>query len=328
MPNSDKVQDDLAKKGEQTRREVMGNAHVDRALAAADPFSADYSQLAARYCWGEVWNRPGVDRRARSIMNIGMLLASDKHAELKSHIKGALNNGLTVVELKELLLQSCIYLGVPTAGEAFKIARAAVEEREADRKLDEVVAKTNLKVGFVGTGRMGEPMVATLAKAGVDLKIYDALPANLKSAANATGLSPSANLKDVCEGIDVLITMLPDSDVVEKVVLGDGGAVEWLPKGACILDMSSSHPSRTRVLAGELEKRGYRLVDAPVSGGSIKAALGTLSIMVGGSDDDYEYVRPLIEIMGGQIFRVGPVGSGHAVKALNNYISGAGAAAV
>ncbi|WP_371526412.1 4-carboxymuconolactone decarboxylase [Streptomyces sp. NBC_01283] len=114
--------------GIKVRREVLGDAHVDRALAAADDFSTDFQELITRYAWGEVWNRPGLDRRSRSCVTLTALVAGGHLDELAFHTRAALRNGLTPQEIKEVLLQAAVYCGVPAANSAFKVAQAVIRE--------------------------------------------------------------------------------------------------------------------------------------------------------------------------------------------------------
>jgi 3-hydroxyisobutyrate dehydrogenase len=165
-------------------------------------------------------------------------------------------------------------------------------------------------VGFVGLGRMGQPMAANLAREGFAVRSFDL---------NGTGTCRS--IAEAATGAEVLITMLPDGDAVREAVLE---ALPILPATAVVVDMSSSEPAGTRALGAALEARGIALVDAPVSGAVIGAKNGTLAIMVGGSKESFHKVRPVLSAMGKQIFHVGPLGAGHAVKALNNYIGAAG----
>jgi len=117
--------------GLQIRKDVVGADYVERSLAAADEFTRPIQELATRYCWGEVWSRDGVDRRMRSVLNLGMLVALNRPHELKLHLNGAFNNGLTIEEVRELLLQTAIYCGLPAALDAFRIAKDVIREREA-----------------------------------------------------------------------------------------------------------------------------------------------------------------------------------------------------
>lgn len=124
------MSDELLQLGKDIRAEVIGKQRSEAALAAATDFDRPFQELALRYCWGEVWSRPGLDRRTRSIVNLAMLAAMAKPNELKIHTRGALTNGVTKQEIQEIFLQACIYCGVPTAGEAFKVAREVFEEPE------------------------------------------------------------------------------------------------------------------------------------------------------------------------------------------------------
>jgi len=166
-------------------------------------------------------------------------------------------------------------------------------------------------IAFVGLGQMGRPMSAHLEKAGFAVRSYD-----------LNGRGNCASAAEAARGADVFLTMLPDGRAVREAV----GAAE-LAKGTLVLDMSSSDPVGTRALGKELAARGVALVDAPVSGGVKRALDASLAIMVGGEAALIERVRPLLEKMGSKIFLTGPLGSGHAMKALNNYVSAAGLAA-
>ncbi|MFN8229101.1 MAG: 4-carboxymuconolactone decarboxylase [Mycobacterium sp.] len=108
--------------GMTVRREVLGDEHVDRATANATEFTADFQELITRYAWGEIWTRPGLDRRSRSMVTLTALVARGHHEELALHLRAALRNGLTADEIKEVLLQTAIYCGVPDANTAFRIA--------------------------------------------------------------------------------------------------------------------------------------------------------------------------------------------------------------
>lgn len=113
------------------RREVIGSAYVDASLASATPFSEEMQTLVTEYCWGAVWARPGLDRRTRSILNLGMLTALNRSHEFGVHVRGALNNGASRDEIKEVLLQTAIYVGVPAALESFRLAQKVFDELDA-----------------------------------------------------------------------------------------------------------------------------------------------------------------------------------------------------
>jgi 3-oxoadipate enol-lactonase/4-carboxymuconolactone decarboxylase len=112
----------------EARRAVLGDAHVDRAIAATTPFTADFQDLITRYAWGEIWSRPGLDRRMRSAITLTALVAAGREHELEMHVRSALRNGLTADEIGEVLLQCAVYCGVPAANGAFAIAQRVVEE--------------------------------------------------------------------------------------------------------------------------------------------------------------------------------------------------------
>ena len=121
------MSDQQREQGMAIRRAVLGDAYVDRAEASKSPLTEDFQDLLARYAWGEVWARPGLDRRTRSCITVAMLVALGQAEELKVHLRGALNNGVTVDELKEVLLQTAIYCGIPAANTAFRVAAEALE---------------------------------------------------------------------------------------------------------------------------------------------------------------------------------------------------------
>ena len=119
---------DQRHRGMEVRRAVLGDAHVDRAEAAKTPLTDDFQDLLTRYAWGEIWTRPGLDRRTRSCITIAMLVALNRNDELALHIRAARTNGVTVDELKEILLQTAIYCGVPAANTAFGVAATVLAE--------------------------------------------------------------------------------------------------------------------------------------------------------------------------------------------------------
>jgi 4-carboxymuconolactone decarboxylase len=119
--------------GMEVRREVLGADHVDRANDGASDFARDFQRLITEYAWGTIWTRPGLDRRSRSLITLTALVARGHHDELALHVRAALRNGLTVDEIKELLLQTAIYCGVPDANAAFRVAQQALDDLEEDR---------------------------------------------------------------------------------------------------------------------------------------------------------------------------------------------------
>jgi 4-carboxymuconolactone decarboxylase len=119
---------DEKRRGMEVRRAVLGDAHVDRAEASRTPLTAEFQDLLTRYAWGEIWTRPGLDRRTRSCITVAMLVALNRNDELALHIRAALRNGVTADELKEILLQTAVYCGVPAANSAFGVAARVLAE--------------------------------------------------------------------------------------------------------------------------------------------------------------------------------------------------------
>lgn len=117
-------------KGLEIRRAVLGPEYVDRSIASADEFTRPLQELITQYCWGEVWSRPELDRRTRSLLNLGMIAALNRPHELKLHVRGALRNGVTEVEIREVFLQVAIYCGAPAALDAFRVAREVLAEEK------------------------------------------------------------------------------------------------------------------------------------------------------------------------------------------------------
>lgn len=180
-------------------------------------------------------------------------------------------------------------------------------------------------VTFIGLGTMGRPMVRNLARS-VPVAAYDADPEALAAAAGDDGVTALESLADGA-GADVVILMLPDSAVVGRVLGDPADSASFagrLRPGALVVDMGSSAPRATQGLAERLRERGVAMVDAPVSGGPRKAATAELTIMVGGPVEDYRRALPLLRAMGASVTHVGPAGSAHALKALNNLLSAIG----
>jgi 3-hydroxyisobutyrate dehydrogenase len=184
------------------------------------------------------------------------------------------------------------------------------------------------QIGLIGLGAMGWPMAANLVEAGVDLTVFD-LDADRVGEFAAIHRCTSATRPSDFAGVSILITMLPDGHVVADVIRNwEGGLLTVLEPGSTILDMSSSSPSGTIELLEEAKRHGLDVVDAPVSGGVPRATDATLSIMVGAGNESFAKVSPTLGKLGKAIFRTGPVGSGHAMKALNNVIAATAYAAV
>ncbi|AMB87020.1 2-hydroxy-3-oxopropionate reductase [Pseudomonas agarici] len=181
------------------------------------------------------------------------------------------------------------------------------------------------RIGFIGLGMMGGPMTTCLSEAGYELFLADADAGRLTQ--TLSQLKATALDAGNARSLDVLITMLPNSAIVESVLLGSAGTQGWaasLRAGAVVIDMSSSEPARSRDLALKLKALELDYLDAPVSGGVKRAVEGTLAILVGGDGGVMARCQPVLAAMGKNILHIGTAGSGHAAKALNNYVSAAG----
>jgi 3-hydroxyisobutyrate dehydrogenase len=188
------------------------------------------------------------------------------------------------------------------------------------------------RVGFVGIGNMGWPMAANLARKGFAVVAFDKDASRAERFAREHGCSAAAAPRDLAAA-DAIVTMLPTGADVREALLGTAGGAAGiaasLRPGTLVIDMSSSDPVGTRKLGPELTSRGLVFMDAPVSGAVPRARTGTLAIMIGSEDRQaIERARPILLAMGERLFEVGPLGAGHAMKALNNFIAGAGFAAV
>ncbi|TIH29572.1 NAD(P)-dependent oxidoreductase [Subtercola vilae] len=178
---------------------------------------------------------------------------------------------------------------------------------------------------FIGLGKMGGPMARQYA-AAFNTTLYDVGPAATQLA-DELGVRALETLDTVPEEIDTVILMVPNSRIVESIMLTGDRLLEKLPEGALVIDMSSSVPTSTQMLAARAAEHGIGYVDAPVSGGTAKAVTGQLAIIVGGEPTAVERAMPHLEPMAGSILVVGPSGSGHAAKALNNLLSATNIAA-
>jgi 3-hydroxyisobutyrate dehydrogenase len=179
-----------------------------------------------------------------------------------------------------------------------------------------------MNIGFVGLGAMGRPMAARIAGAGHQPLVLDVDPGAAQRLAREVAVRVANSREDFRE-TQIVVTMLPTSAIVREALTGANGIAPMLPRGALVIDMSSSEPEDTRRLGAELARSGIELVDAPVSGGVPRAITGQLTIMIGGEAAAIQRARPVLELMGAKLFEVGALGAGHAMKALNNYVSAA-----
>ena len=177
-------------------------------------------------------------------------------------------------------------------------------------------------IGFIGLGVMGRPMALNLLAASYPLTVLDRTQSTVAALVEA-GAETAATPREVAERCGVIILMLPDSPDVEQVTIGADGLLAGLRPGSLVIDMSTISPVVTRRLAELVEAAGSRWLDAPVSGGDKGAIEGTLSIMVGGAEPDFVRAKPVLDVLGGTIVRLGPVGAGQTVKAANQIVVGA-----
>jgi 2-hydroxy-3-oxopropionate reductase len=157
-------------------------------------------------------------------------------------------------------------------------------------------------------------------EAGYELVLHNRSPEKAKELAKEGNATAAENPREVAEACDIVITMLPDSPDVEAVVAGEGGVLEGIRDGALLVDMSTISPVVTEELSEKVREKGASMLDAPVSGGDVGAIEGALSIMVGGSEEDFERARPLFDVMGKAATHVGPIGAGQVVKACNQIV--------
>jgi 3-hydroxyisobutyrate dehydrogenase len=176
---------------------------------------------------------------------------------------------------------------------------------------------THPPAAFLGLGAIGRPMAARLARGG-PLTVWNRTAERAEEFAREHGAAHAPTPREAAAGADVVITCLPTSREVEALLDGPDGLLAGLGRGALLLDCTSGDPTSSRRIAARLAERGVAFADAPVSGGTNGAEAGTLTIMVGGDEATFERARPILALMGSRIAHLGPVGAGHAVKAVNN----------
>lgn len=176
-------------------------------------------------------------------------------------------------------------------------------------------------IGFIGLGHMGGPMAQNLLKAGHRLQVFDLVPEAIQSLVQA-GAAAAASAAEAAKGADLVITMLPASRHVEGLYLGSEGLLTSIAEGTLVLECSTIAPESARKVSAAASRRGIRMLDAPVSGGTGGAVAGTLTFIVGGSAADLESARPYLEAMGKNIFHAGGAGAGQVAKICNNMLLG------
>lgn len=184
-----------------------------------------------------------------------------------------------------------------------------------------------MKVGFIGIGNMGKPMAENLLKAGYEVNVYDLVKEPVEEMAAKGAVACETNT-ELASKSDVIFTSLPNGKIVESVMTGENGVIAACKEGAVIIDMSSVAPSTTEQMAKIAAGHGVSYVDAPVSGGTAGAKAGTLTIMVGADEETYAKIKPVLEVIGKNIYLMGKAGLGDAMKIVNNMLFGCNMAAL
>ncbi|MFI5894132.1 NAD(P)-dependent oxidoreductase [Actinoplanes sp. NPDC051513] len=174
-----------------------------------------------------------------------------------------------------------------------------------------------MRIGFAGLGNMGGRMSACIVRAGRPVLGYDVRPANVAAASATT----AGSVGEVVDGSDIVLLSLPDSHVVEAVVLGDDGVLAHARPGLIVIDLSTAAPDSTTRIHARLSEKGAAYLDAGISGGAAAAERGALTLMVGGDLDTLDLARPVLDLFAAQVFHCGPSGAGHTVKLLNNFLN-------
>lgn len=177
-----------------------------------------------------------------------------------------------------------------------------------------------MKAGIIGLGNMGGRMAKRLLEQGVEVGVFDVNKEFVRKYVGM-GAEEAISPADLAEKYSYILTVLPNVFIVQETLKGPEGLMEGMDSDSLLIEMTTSIPSVTKELNAMLQGKGLKMIDAPVSGGVKKAEEGTLSIMVGGEEADFERAKPLLECMGANIFHVGEAGAGHTIKALNNMIS-------
>lgn len=185
----------------------------------------------------------------------------------------------------------------------------------------------HMKIGFIGVGAMGKPMAQNLLKASYEVYVYDLVQENVQQMVQQ-GAIGCASGNEVASKADMVVTSLPNAKIVENVMTGPSGVIASCKPGTVIMDMSSVAPETTRQMAKLAEQSQVKYIDAPVSGGVAGAQAGTLTIMVGSDPETFERIKPVLEVLGKNIYHVGEPGLGDAIKIVNNLLLGCNMAAL
>ena len=175
------------------------------------------------------------------------------------------------------------------------------------------------RVGFIGLGIMGRGMANNLLKAGFTVRVWNRTASRMDALVEA-GAEAGSSPADVAANSDIIVTCVSDTPDVERVILGEDGVIHGAKEGSLVVDCSTISPQATRDIAAKLAEKGIKMLDAPISGGSEGAAKGTLSIMIGGDEDQFQRALPVFQAMGKTITHIGPVGTGQTVKLVNQVL--------
>jgi alkylhydroperoxidase/carboxymuconolactone decarboxylase family protein YurZ len=294
---------------------VLGEAWVNNALKNSHSFNKPFQELVTEYCWGAVWGREELPKKTRSMLNLAMISILNRPHELKIHIKGALTNGVSRDEIREIFMQVSIYAGIPAGVDSFRIAREVFAEldraetrpksprnfcpslrakrsnplrhkwrngllRRFAPRNDGARGNTTMELGFIGLGKMGFPMARRLIEAKHQLTVFD----TRKEATDklvALGAKVASSPKDIADRCETVLASLPSLQASLEVATGTGGVIEG-KRVKRFVDLSTVGSQMAAKIHGLLAKNNLVQIDSPVSGGVGGAEKGTLAVMVSG----------------------------------------------
>ena len=216
---------ELFETGLKIRSEVLGKEYVENSIKSADEFNMPFQEFVTAYCWGGGWGRPGLTRKQRSMLNLAMIPILNRPHELKLHIRGALTNGVTKDEIREIFMQVGIYAGIPAGGR-----RVPPGARGVRRAGEEITRHSDnrghaMDIGFIGLGNMGYPMARRLVEAGHKLIVYDT-SGQMMSRLTSIGAVAAKSARDVADQVETVMASLPTPDIVLAVATGKDGVIE------------------------------------------------------------------------------------------------------
>ena len=216
----------------------------------------------------------------------------------------------------------------PSCSRSWSLIRLQLRPKKAiGLSSSEEMARSDWRIGMVGLGALGLPMAANLLRSGLTLQVHTR-SRGVENDPQLAGVIPCANPAATAKNVDVLLLCVSDDHAVNQVLFGPNGAAEQLQPGSIVIDCSTISPKGAQQAAAQLQRIGVHYLDAPVTGGTEGARTGTLTVLVGGDTDVLERVRPLLEVIGGSIHHIGPVGRGQQAKAVNQVLVAGSYAAV